>query len=145
MPTGCFRFSKELFNSIIDLCAVGFTEGEGSLAPFPLASGKLQKVRIVYDADARVSAPPQQIVVPRDNVISPGAHRAFEDAVIRRVFFNHVQLHRRRGRSGRVGNDGPCLCYFLRRCGEVSRQHVTHFIEDGGGDRQVRCALQPHM
>ena len=79
----------------------------------------------------------QQIVITRDDVIRPRRDRAFKNPVIRRVFLNHAELHRRHSRPGYPGNPLSRLCNVVGLPTELSRQNAADFVQDRFGHNEI--------
>ncbi len=96
-----------------------------------------QKVRWTANGHPVVLPEAQQIVITRDNVVRPCRNRAFENPVIRRIFLNHVELHRGRSRAGYFGDPLSRLRNIIGLPAELSRQHTADFIQDRFGHGEV--------
>ena len=61
----------------------------------------LQEIRRPQDRGAGEAAQPQHIFIGRDDEIRPGLQGAFEDAIIRLILLDHIQVLRRRDKPGK--------------------------------------------
>jgi hypothetical protein len=106
----------------------------------PLRMRHVEQVRRVQNTDAVVSPQPKEIFVASDDDIRSSRYGAFEDSVVLRVFFNHVEPHGGRHRSRHRPHAPSPIRDLVVSPVELTPQHFFHFIEYRLGDREIYLA-----
>lgn len=95
---------------------------------------------------ATVAAKPQKIVVASDDVFRPSVDRAFENAIVGRIFLDDIQLLGGDHFLGKVGHSFTEQCDRLRRPLELDPQDARHPVNNLVGNLSDEyCRRGPNL
>ncbi len=107
-----------------------FNQVVAALQPLPGCAVLFQKLACLHNPDAAVLAEPQQILIARDDELRPGFQRAFQDAVVVRVFLDGIDGVLRGHETSELGKLFSCEVQPVPLPREVVTQHGHEFIQN---------------
>lgn len=111
----------------------------------PLLVHNLQEFRHFDDAHSLIAAEPQKMVIARDQVFGLIFHRAFEYAIVSRIFFNDIKLLFWRYSFSEVADAFTEERERLFALTEFITQHAQHFFHDVLRNRKLDKSRTGHF